>query len=287
MTALEETKDESPIWYNIEKEYMRAVILKAFLTASAFFILTQLAFSEVVVGPAEKEADADTRDSNEITSPQSPKPRQNIDKVSLSFFARLGITLLPLPKVNPDEETAKTLVKSLIEQGILNEEEIFSSVAGAQEIAIDHVVIDLSRQRLFLVNPSEKILEEFPVSTGVRGYDTPPGEYRIVNKSPYAYSKKYQADMYHWMALTKNGDYGIHSLKSSGYERRLGRPASHGCIRLSRQNARLLFSILPVGMRVVIASRVENPQYFEPVTDEHLRKLVKDLLSAAPPQPYF
>ncbi len=91
------------------------------------------------------------------------------------------------------------------------------------------------------------------ISTGRRGYSTPRGSYRPYRLSRYHRSSKYgNAPMPY--SVFYRGGYAIHGT----YEvRRLGRPASHGCIRLAPRNARLFYRLVQsVGLRrtrIVIA----------------------------------
>lgn len=239
---------------------------------------------KIVQGPVELES-----------KPNAPKAHSHAslfssyDDFGKMLFAKLGIRVLPPKATSPSETqlSPEEAIKELIVGGIRDERELLKRVREQSAVAIDHVVIDLSRQRLYLVNYKGEILEEFLISSGTRGFETPPGEYRIVNKAPYAYSKKYQADMYNWMGLTANGDYGLHSLKGSSYERLLGRRASHGCIRLSRKDARILYSLLPIGTRVRILNRLEPLTYFKALTTEELKQKIASLLTEFPEGAYF
>lgn len=78
------------------------------------------------------------------------------------------------------------------------------------------------------------------VSTGRDGYETPGGEYSVKRMEEEWYSKEYDdAPMPH--AVFFNGGYAIHGTYDV---KRLGRPASHGCIRLSPGNAARLFGLV-------------------------------------------
>jgi lipoprotein-anchoring transpeptidase ErfK/SrfK len=80
---------------------------------------------------------------------------------------------------------------------------------------------------------------DWPVSTARAGYVTPNGRYRVGRMERSWYSRKYHGSpMPH--ALFFRGGYAIHG---TGEIRRLGRRASHGCIRLSPGNARTLFHL--------------------------------------------
>lgn len=78
------------------------------------------------------------------------------------------------------------------------------------------------------------------VSTARRGYRTPVGSFRPTRLHRMWYSKKYyNSPMPH--SIFFRGGYAIHG----SYEvRSLGRPASHGCIRLHPSNAAKLYSLV-------------------------------------------
>jgi len=238
----------------------------------------------IVQGPVELESETGAPEDGAQAS-LSSQP----DDFGKILFAKLGIRVLP-PKATGASQTPlapEEAIRQMIASGVRDEQELLEGVRERSAVAIDHVIIDLSRQRLYLVNHNNEILEEFLISSGTRGFETPPGEYRIVNKAHYAYSKKYQADMYNWMGLTANGDYGLHSLKGSSYERHLGRRASHGCIRLSRKDASILYSLLPIGTRVRVVNRLEPVKYFQALTTEQLKQKIASLLTEYPELPYF
>lgn len=80
----------------------------------------------------------------------------------------------------------------------------------------------------------------WPVSTGRRGYSTPTGSYRPKWLSRHHRSRKYYGSpMPH--AIFFRGGYAIHGSYETG---RLGRPASHGCIRLHPAHAGRLFRLV-------------------------------------------
>ena len=228
------------------------------------------AHADVVVGPVGE--DEEQEQSKEVQSDEEAQSGATV------LFERLGIRIIRKGPLNPDAETAPELVEEFISQGFHSQEELLARVRAESPVTVTHMVIDLSRQRLYAMNRHDKVLAEYKVSTGMRGYATPPGSYQVVNKATYAYSEKYEADMYHWMGLTRGGEIGMHALKGRGYERRLGRRASHGCIRLSREDARYLFSLVPIGMRVEIVRKLDSVEVFKQVTDEDLMRMIDELL---------
>lgn len=101
------------------------------------------------------------------------------------------------------------------------------------------VTVDKSTQRLTVaVDGANRF--EWPVSTARWGYRTPNGSYR-----PQWLARKWFSTVYDGspmpFSIFFNGGYAIHG----SYEiRRLGSPASHGCIRLHPDNAAVLFDLV-------------------------------------------
>jgi lipoprotein-anchoring transpeptidase ErfK/SrfK len=99
--------------------------------------------------------------------------------------------------------------------------------------------IDISRQRMTITIDGEAYAS-WPVSTGVNGYNTPTGSYRPYLVKRMHYSSKYEnAPMPH--SVFFRGGYAIHG---TPYIKRLGRRASHGCVRLHPANAARLYKLV-------------------------------------------
>lgn len=106
------------------------------------------------------------------------------------------------------------------------------------------VTVDLSSQRAW-VTKNGKVIASTSVSTGREGYRTPAGRYVITDKHRSHTSTLYHVAMPWFMRLNCSA-IGLHS----GYV--TGRPASHGCIRLPYDKAKLFFSLTGVGDEVQI-----------------------------------
>src|SRR5262245_22083194 len=82
---------------------------------------------------------------------------------------------------------------------------------------------------------------EWPVSTGLSGYTTPSGNYTARSLNKIWYSRQWDnAPMPHAVFFTKEG----HAIHGTLEVKRLGKPASHGCVRLSPENAATLFTLV-------------------------------------------
>lgn len=80
----------------------------------------------------------------------------------------------------------------------------------------------------------------WPVSTGRGRYATPSGSFRPQRLERRWYSTKYNQAPMHYAVFYHRG-YAIHATSEV---RRLGRPASHGCIRLAPRHAARFFDLV-------------------------------------------
>lgn len=113
---------------------------------------------------------------------------------------------------------------------------IFMIVTGAK--ADVFITIDKSEQKMYVETPTDHFV--WDVSTGRKGYRTPTGTFQPYLVKKMHYSRKYDnAPMPHSIFFL--GGYAIHGTSDL---KRLGSPASHGCIRLHPQNARWLYQIV-------------------------------------------
>lgn len=108
--------------------------------------------------------------------------------------------------------------------------------------------VDLSSQRMRVYkNGVHKYT--WKVSSGRAGYRTPTGSWSIKRMHKRYFSKKYHGAPMPY-AMFYNGGFAVHG---TGSISRLGRPASHGCVRLHPSNAAKLFSMVrQSGGRVVV-----------------------------------
>lgn len=106
------------------------------------------------------------------------------------------------------------------------------------EAGID-ITVDKTTQKM-VVTVDGQIRHEWPVSTGRSGYGTPTGAFRPQYLTKMHRSRKYNnAPMPH--SIFFHGGYAIHATNEVG---RLGRPASHGCVRLHPKHAAELYQLV-------------------------------------------
>ncbi len=111
---------------------------------------------------------------------------------------------------------------------------LFATPAAAQ------TDITISKSHQMMQVDSDYGSYQWRVSTARKGYYTPTGTFHPYSLQLMHYSKKYDnAPMPH--SIFFSGGYAIHATPHVGA---LGRPASHGCVRLSPSNAATLYSIV-------------------------------------------
>jgi len=134
-----------------------------------------------------------------------------------------------------------------------------------------HVVISLPKQRAYLMVGEQTVIDS-PISSGKRGHTSPTGHLPVLEKDPNHHSSLYGdfvdssgrivragvsaridsapsgthfvgATMKWFMRLTGDG-VGMHIGILPGY------PASHGCIRMPSDGAKLFYDLVKVGTPV-------------------------------------
>lgn len=101
------------------------------------------------------------------------------------------------------------------------------------------IVVDKTSQKMRVMADGE-LAHEFTVSTGTSKYRTPVGSYGVSRMHRRWYSRKYDnAPMPHSIFFHRG--YAIHGTTEIS---RLGRPASHGCVRLDPKDAATLFALV-------------------------------------------
>ncbi len=101
------------------------------------------------------------------------------------------------------------------------------------------ISVNLTDQRM-TVSEGRSVKYTWPISSGRSGYYTPTGTYRPQWMAKTWYSRKYDnAPMPNAIFFT--GGFAIHATYSTGM---LGRPASHGCVRLAPSNAATLYRMV-------------------------------------------
>lgn len=115
------------------------------------------------------------------------------------------------------------------------------------------LVVSLANQRAVLYRNGLPIAIT-TVSTGRAGHRTPTGIFTVLERDVEHYSSLYNSAPMPYMQRITWAGVALHGGDLPGY------PASHGCIRLPHQFARLLFGVTRLGMTVVITNAAAVPR---------------------------
>lgn len=116
----------------------------------------------------------------------------------------------------------------------------FAFLSATPALAKIDITVDKNNQIMTVaVDGVERY--RWPVSTGIPSRETPNGTFRAFRMEADHFSKEFDdAPMPHSIFFTKVG----HAIHGTDSESKLGNPASHGCVRLSKANATTLYALV-------------------------------------------
>jgi hypothetical protein len=136
--------------------------------------------------------------------------------------------------------------------------------AGFAGLALDAAHADIlirvdKAAQLMTVTVDGEQRYSWKVSTGIADYDTPAGEFQAFRMERDHFSREWDdAPMPYSIFFTQEG----HAIHGSYDVKRLGRPASHGCVRLAKENAAVLFDLVKAqglkATRVVLTGEIPD-----------------------------
>jgi lipoprotein-anchoring transpeptidase ErfK/SrfK len=106
----------------------------------------------------------------------------------------------------------------------------------------EHVMISIDKiSQKMAVSLDGQLEYVWPVSTAAAGYTTPSGTFHPFRMEEDHFSDEWDdAPMPHSIFFTPAG----HAIHGSEHVKSLGRPASHGCVRLDPANAAILYALV-------------------------------------------
>ncbi|WP_238883347.1 L,D-transpeptidase [Clostridium sp. YIM B02551] len=118
--------------------------------------------------------------------------------------------------------------------------------------------VNITNQKTYVFKGTKnnwKLLKTLSCSTGKDDTDTPKGVYQVQEKGDWFYSDKYKQGAKYWVQF--QGNYLFHSIpfeedKKTVIDPSLGAPLSHGCVRLSLEDAKWLYDNINKGTKVII-----------------------------------
>jgi L,D-transpeptidase-like protein len=162
---------------------------------------------------------------------------------------------------------------------------VFGTVSASVARAEVLIRVDKSAQIMTVtVDGSQRYA--WPVSTGVSGHDTPSGDFKPFRMEAEHFSQEWDdAPMPHSIFFTQQG----HAIHGSSHTKNLGRPASHGCVRLEPKNASILFALVKrehmSNTRVVLTGETPGSTGVPMARRGDQTIMAKEDLTGALPQP--
>lgn len=147
------------------------------------------------------------------------------------------------------------------------------------------LVVSLNNQTVTVYDDGKQIAKS-PISSGMRGHETPTGVFSILEKNRQHFSNLYGGAPMPFMQRLTNSGVALHAGDLPGY------PASHGCIRLPYSFARNLFGITGLGARVIISdddlapSEFNSPHLIAPLPPEQTASSGEGQVHAAASTPH-
>lgn len=123
------------------------------------------------------------------------------------------------------------------------------------------ITVNTNTQRVYL-NDGEEILATFIVSTGLKDgiSNTPLGDFEIQHeRGSTFFSRSLKEGANYWVSFKGHGEYLFHSVPIDdkgdyilSEARKLGEPASHGCVRMSVPDSKWFYENIPIGTPIRI-----------------------------------
>ena len=110
--------------------------------------------------------------------------------------------------------------------------------------------IDLTRQTVWAMRGSEVVLKPTVTRTGMAGYATPTGTYKINFRNVREWSDPYEVWLPYWQRFV--GGIGFHQTTTYLHNKPIG---SHGCVNLLPSDAKRFWDLGRVGDRVYVFGR--------------------------------
>lgn len=108
-----------------------------------------------------------------------------------------------------------------------------------------HVVIDIDARRLTLYRNGAPY-KTYPVAVGKEGWPSPVGEWKVIHKD-----RDWGGGFgTRWLGL--DVPWGVYGIHGTNKDWSIGRPESHGCIRMFNRDVEELWDLVPKGTPVTI-----------------------------------
>lgn len=119
------------------------------------------------------------------------------------------------------------------------------------------ITVNLNEQLTKIFKGSEEnweLVKSINSSTGIPGDETPKGTFKVNSRGSWFFSQKYKEGAKYWTSFY--GNYLFHSfpmdMNRNILDYTLGKPASHGCVRMTVEDAKWIYDNIPNGTKVIV-----------------------------------
>jgi lipoprotein-anchoring transpeptidase ErfK/SrfK len=112
------------------------------------------------------------------------------------------------------------------------------------------ICVDLTQQTVYVMKNGKVSVKPTVTRTGMKGYRTPTGTFKINKRTKKEWSNPYKVWMPYWQRFV--GGVGLHQTTTYLHD---GWRGSHGCINLLPADAKQLYGIGKIGMTVKVYGR--------------------------------
>ena len=112
------------------------------------------------------------------------------------------------------------------------------------------ICVDLTKQTVWVMRSGKVYVKPTVTRTGMKGYRTPTGTFKINKRTKKEWSDPYEVWMPYWQRFV--GGVGLHQTTTYLHD---GWRGSHGCVNLLQADAKQLYGIGTIGMTVKVYGR--------------------------------
>lgn len=208
-----------------------------------------------------------------LTAPCANEDLSGLNSFLVTWDSNLGEGIRYTVVFSPDAKSFGAVIASGIEQcecewdltrvtDLMGWVKVKAFNAAGYLIAEDTVPVSLVPRTAVVVSKANQMVfyfedgdleNVFTCSTALPKYDLAPSRYKVYYRSRNHHSREYDVDMPYAMFFHQG--YALHA---TTVIRRLGRPASHGCVRLHPRDARTLFAKVEVGTLVIVLPKTRD-----------------------------
>lgn len=125
-----------------------------------------------------------------------------------------------------------------------------SSCYASRSTSVTTVCVDLTHQTIWVMRGGKVIYKPTVTRTGMKGYRTPTGTFKINKRTLREWSNPYHVWMPYWQRFV--GGVGLHQTTTYLHD---GWRGSHGCVNLLGSDAKNLYNLLRIGNTVKVFGR--------------------------------